>query len=136
VSVVRSDVQLFIGYSVPPLERSSVPLDASQVRVIISQEPTKEDRTMNSPELARRLGVRPEGPGGWDEYDRLIKREVRPLLPGVLRVYAVAGHMVRRGSSVRVRQRATVGRSSRMHLMPPRHVSFSSSGSGPGRDDG
>jgi hypothetical protein len=38
---------------------------------------------MNSSELARRLGVSPGGPGGWDEYDRFIKSKVRPLLPRV-----------------------------------------------------
>jgi hypothetical protein len=38
---------------------------------------------MNSSELARRLGVVPSGPGGWDEYHRFINQDVRPLLPGV-----------------------------------------------------
>ena len=38
---------------------------------------------MNSSELARRMGVTPNGPGGWAEYDRFINRDVRPLLPQV-----------------------------------------------------
>jgi hypothetical protein len=38
---------------------------------------------MNSSELARRLGVRPDGPGGWDEYHRFINEDVRPLLSRV-----------------------------------------------------
>jgi hypothetical protein len=35
--------------------------------------------TMNSSEFARRMGVAPNGPGDWAEYDRFINREVRPL---------------------------------------------------------
>jgi hypothetical protein len=38
---------------------------------------------MNSSQLARRLGVLPDGPGGWAEYDRFINDEVRPLLARV-----------------------------------------------------
>jgi Lamin Tail Domain len=58
--------------------------------------------TMKSSELARRMGVTPGGPGGWDEYDRFIKQDVRPLLPGVGAYKAFGTYRLGAGKTVTV----------------------------------